>query len=134
MPLQTDIVDFAIDADGNFTFVNGQWQFTSGGAAVAQSQRIHLLNVKGEWFDDLDDGVPYIERDGVLASEALLSQKFSRTKAIAAFTSALLESYATTSVDEIDVEFDDTTRICTCNYSTTTIWGDTVADSLTRQL
>lgn len=134
MPLKTDRVDIAIDPDGNFTFLNGVLQFTSGPAAVAQSQRIHLLNVKGEWFDDLEDGVAYIERDGVTAADALLGQKFNRTKAIAAFTEALMASYATTSVDEIDAEFDDATRICTIDYSTTTIWGDTVADSLTRQM
>lgn len=132
--LSTDPIDFLIDVDGNFTFVNGRIVMATGLDAIAQGQRIRILNIAGEWFDNLDDGVPWLERDGVTADQAILGQKYDVNKLFNALRAAILATPGTTSITSLFASFDPSTRKVSVTYSTKTIFGDTPETTLVQQV
>lgn len=129
--LETDRLDLLLDDDGDLALgVDFDLQFSTGLAAVAQACRIALLLVRGEWFADLGLGVPYFEREGVTAAEALMGQKFNKAKATSAFREALEGVDGVVSVVSIAVTFNSVTREMTVTWVVRTEFGDTPADSL----
>ena len=124
--LITDSIDLPLDADGDLDVFA---PLTSGLAGVAQSVRVRLLLFKGEWFANLDAGIPYLPRDGVTESEAILGQRFSDTKIRAAFRTAILSAPSVTSLPRLDVTFDAATRTLRVSWRAITTFGDTT-DSL----
>jgi hypothetical protein len=53
--------DFAVDPDtGELLLVNGDLSFVSGLAAIRQEVSIRLRTFAGEWFLDVDAGLPYL--------------------------------------------------------------------------
>jgi hypothetical protein len=54
-------LDWQLDADGDLDFTGGDINFTSGAAGVAQAIQIRLRSFRGEWFANLDNGVPWFE-------------------------------------------------------------------------
>lgn len=128
MPLSTDPIDIAIDpATGDIIIPPRP---SAGVAAAVQQARICLLACKGEWFLDLDNGVPYLERDGVTAQEALLGQRFDRNKTMAIFRTALARATLLTQIVSLEVSFDATTRVLAVSWSARTSFGDLVRDEL----
>ncbi len=132
--LSTDPVDILLDEDNNFTFINGVLQFSRGLQAVRQGQRLRLLAVRGEWFMDLDDGVPWMERDGVPKNIAILGQKFNRSRLLNEARKALFATPGTTSILQLIANFESKSRVATLQYQTRTIFGDTPLDTLTRTI
>jgi hypothetical protein len=141
LPLLTDPIDVFIDpATGDIT-PSGSINFTSGIAAVIQGATIRLKMFAGEWFLNLAQGVPYLERaDGtVTRDQALLGQKFDAAKAIRAFRDQLLGSPergiagvpGILSLTQLDVSFDDPTRTLTITWQAKTAFGDTNLNTLT---
>lgn len=121
-------LDWAIDLDtGDLLF---PLRYTTGLEAVAQAIRIRLLNFKGEWFADLDDGVPYLARDGVDASEALLGQQFNELRALAAFRTAIKAAPGVDVLDLLAVEFNNATRTLTVSFRVRTSFGVIVVSEL----
>jgi len=57
-PLNPDCNDLALDEFGNLVFWEGEETLAN---EVAQSIRNRLLMYRGEWFYDLDEGIPYFE-------------------------------------------------------------------------
>lgn len=53
--------DLLMDADGDLAQPVGDLVPAAGAEAVAQSLRMRLSMFRGEWFLDLDAGVPYFE-------------------------------------------------------------------------
>lgn len=128
----TDPIDFKIDqATGDLVFVDGRPEMTFGGEAVAQGILIRLRNIRGEWFANLDDGMPWFENDSVPGSDALLGQKFDEIKATAAFRAAILDTPGVASITRLAVTFDGATRTINATWSVATTFGDTIADTLT---
>lgn len=114
-------VDWAIDLDtGDLLF---PLRYTTGLQAVAQGIRIRLLSFKGEWFADLDDGVPYLARDGVTAAEAILGQKYDEDKALAAFRKAILTAPGVNELSGLVLTFNATTRSLTVSFNVRTSFG-----------
>jgi len=129
--LSADPVDLPLDpATGDLTFTNGRLVLTTGVPAVIQGARIRMQTIAGEWFLDLDTGVPYFERDGVPAAKAILGQKFSVAKASAAFRKQIFDTPGVTAVTALNVSFDGPTRALNVNWQAETAFGDTPADSL----
>lgn len=56
-----DIRDIGLDTNGDLAFEGGDLKLLSGLEALVQSVRIRLSFFKGEWFLDLDAGVPYYQ-------------------------------------------------------------------------
>lgn len=50
-----------LDADFDYTFGNGKGNHLTGRAAVAQAIRTRLLLFQGEWWADLNDGLPLFQ-------------------------------------------------------------------------
>jgi hypothetical protein len=121
----------SLDADGDLALdALGSPYLISGLAAVEQLCRIAMQTIRGEWFLDLDVGIPYLERDEVPASEALLGQKYDAIKTRTAFLEALIAVPGVFEVLELTVDFDGATRALTVAWRTRTVFGDTELDTL----
>lgn len=127
--LSTDPIDLLLDANGDIV-IGSDLSWAKGVPAVAQGIRIALQLFRGEWFLDLDEGVPYLERDGVTADEALLGQKFDEQRALTAFREAILRAPGVNSITALAIQFDHATRKMTATWSVRTEFGDTPPDSL----
>lgn len=53
--------DIALDAAGDIDVSTGDLIMLADAAAIVQAVRIHFSFFKGEWFLDLDAGVPYYQ-------------------------------------------------------------------------
>lgn len=47
-----------LDADGDYVFGRGKHAYLEGGEAVAQAVKTRLLLLLGEWWEDLEEGLP----------------------------------------------------------------------------
>jgi hypothetical protein len=109
---------------------------TTGIGAVIQGARIRLLLTAGEWFLNLDLGVARFARPGVDQTRVLLGQKFDRVRAIREYRNALLGTQSSPGVPgivellQLDVTFDNHTRVQTVIWQARTEFGDTPVDTL----
>jgi hypothetical protein len=124
MPLINDPIDLLLDADGDLV-VTDDLAFSRGLESVAQGVRIRVQRFRGEWFLDLNAGVPYLENDRVSESEALLGQRYNESKARTAFRDAILSAPGVRELTELSVTFDARTRRLTVSWRVTTEFGDT---------
>lgn len=133
--LSTDEIDIALNAAGDIP-ATGDLTMTSGVDAVMQGARIRLRQVAGEIFTNLDQGVRYLERDGVLARDAIMGQKFDRAKALREFRRALLGDVSLGVVGvpgiieltRLECTFVTATRTLTVTWQARTDFGDTPVD------
>jgi len=132
--LSTDPVDLLLDNTGDLVFENGDLQLATGVVGVAQLIREAILLVRGEWFLDLDAGTPWFEREGVSADDALLGEVFNQVKSEAAIRSAIADVPGVGTINSVSATYDNATRLMTVTWNVTTVFGDTVADSLTREI
>lgn len=121
--LSTDPIDLLLAADADLD-VSAGLQFSSGTAGVAQGIRIRVLTFKGEWFLDLDFGVPYYED--------VLAQRFNEHKARAAFRDVILGAPGVAELISLTVAFDRSTRVLSVAWKVRTAFDDTIEDSLDR--
>lgn len=126
--LTTDPIDFLLDTDGDIV-ITKDIQWSRGLPAKAQQAKIAMLSVKGEWFINPDDGVPYWERDNVLASEAILGQKFDQLKCLTAYRKALAKVSDST-ILTLTVTFDNKARVLNVAWQISTEFGDTDLSTL----
>lgn len=127
--LSTDPIDLLLDSTGDLV-VTSDLQWSTGVSGISQGIRIALQLFKGEWFLDLDEGIPYLEREGVPADEALLGAKFNQGRAVAAFRDAIRRAPGVNTIVSLNVAFDRGTRKITASWIVRTEFGDTPADSL----
>lgn len=131
--LSADLIDIPIDpSSGDIVLTGGKIIMTSGVPAVVQGARIRMQMIAGEWFLDLDAGVPYFERVGVLATKALFGQKYDQSKNERAYRAALVATPGVLQpINSLNVSFIGTTRATTVTWSAKTAFGDTASDTLT---
>ena len=140
LPLRTDEIDIAVDPVTGDIPETGDLTMASGITAVMQGARIRLRMFAGEWFLNLAQGVPYLERsDGsVTAAQALFGQKFDRGKTLRAFRDQLLGDSSRGIVGvpgivellALDVAWNGATRTATVTWKARTAFGDTPLDVL----
>lgn len=135
--LLTDPIDLKLDEHTHdLAIEDGDFVFIYGVDGVAQLIKIAVLMIAGEWYLDLDEGVKWKEREGVPASRAILGQKFDERKAISEIRDAILKmtnddgSKLIQSITAILVDFDRQTRDLSIRYEVITVFGDTIADTL----
>jgi hypothetical protein len=122
-PLENESVDFKIDpTTGDLVIEGGQLQLSSGLEAVAQGIRLRFLAFQGEWFLDLENGVPYWQD--------ILGQKYDQARVLQIFRQPLLATPGVARVISLTSEWDGTTRTLNVSWEVETSWGDTVEDSL----
>lgn len=112
-------IDLELDGDGDLIVV-GDARLTVGPNAVAQGIRRRLQTFRGEWFLDLDFGVPYFQD--------LLGPKFNAAKARAAFREAIEGSPGVDELLELKVRFESSTRRLYVDWIVLTTFG-VLADS-----
>lgn len=117
-------VDVALGADHDIEIPP---RLTRDLEAVAQSCRIQVLAVRGEWFADLDDGVRWFSNASVPERLALLGNAFRRPRVEQEIREALLRAYGVSEVVSIGIEFDSVERHCRVRWTTRTVWGDDVS-------
>lgn len=123
LPLINDPRDLLL-GDDNDLVVTTDLAFTRGAGAIAQSCRIALQMFAGEWFLDLDAGIPYW--DSILAQKPGVAVQAARI----AFRSELAAVDGVVDITELDVTFDGPTRTMTITWQVLTQFGETPADSI----
>ena len=120
--LETDIQDLLLDDDGDIVLDELGLHWVSGIQAVVQAARIRMLFFLGEWFLNLDVGIPY--------NEDILFGNFNEAAARAAFTAAILDVPGVTAVKTLTFDVNAQERILTVTWSATCAFGDTPIDTL----
>lgn len=127
--LEAEPIDLRL-VDNDLVITNGQLEFSSGLAGVAQGIRIRLQMIRGEWFADLDAGVPLFERDGVTGDEAILGRRFDELKARAAMRDAILGTPGVLGILSMSAEYNNATRTIKAAWEARTVFGDTDLEAL----
>lgn len=123
--LLTDPIDLLLDDDGDLVVEGGDLVLSSGLPGAAQGIRIRVLTFRGEWFLDLDDGVPYFQE--------ILGHKFEETRAREAFREAIAAAPGVVEVPSITLDFNRGTRVLTISWTARTEFGDT-EDEITLEI
>ncbi len=127
--LRDEPQDILLDADHKVV-ITDDLQWSSGPAGITQGIKIACLIIRGEWFLDLEEGVPYLENREVTAGQAILGGRFNKTKALAAYRRAILAAPGTNEIISLEVQFDPVTRRMQVDFEVKTVFGDTVADTI----
>lgn len=128
--LITDPIDILLDSTGDIDLTAGDLQFSRGLPGVAQGCRIAVQLFRGEWFVDLDAGVPWMPNDTVSTEQAILGQRFNETKARVAIRDALLAVPGVLGLAQLLIAFDTSTRAMSVTWRARTVFGDTEPDTL----
>lgn len=121
--LDSDPIDVALDEDGDL-LVDPDVGFVilTGIEGVKQCVQIRLLLFKGEWFLDLDAGVPYYQEIlGEKYNESLLRQRLAE---------AIKGAPGVLEILSLELEFVALTRRVNVIWSIRTTFGDTEPDTL----
>ena len=123
LPLQSDPRDWLLDSNNDLV-VGKDLSFSTGVQAVAQSCRIALQMFEGEWFLNLDVGIPYWDQ--------ILAQKPAAAIAAAklAFYDALRGVVGVLDIPLLQVEYVGATRAMNITWQVSTVFGDTPVDTL----
>jgi len=123
-PLLNEAIDLAIGTDNDLV-VDADLQFVSGIAAVAQMCRIAVQMFAGEWFLDLDVGIPYW--DEILGNNPTEASLLARE----AFAKELRAVNGVLDILSLNVTFDNAaSRTLTVSWQVQTALGNTPTDLL----
>ena len=120
--LETDPLDVQLDEDGDILIDEDGLHLTSGIEAVAQLCSIAVKLFKGEWFKDLDKGVPWFQE--------ILGEKFDKILVEARLTETLVSVPGVVEVLSLDASFDRATRRVVVSGAVRTEFGDVPLDAL----
>lgn len=122
--LETDPRDLALDKQNDLIFENGDFQFTYGLDGIIQEARIKLQMFEGEWFLNLEAGIPYW-------NEILGQKPDVAIPAIAAhFNQTLLGIEDVTDVTKMSVAYNGKTRQLVVRWAVRSLFGNTPTDTL----
>jgi len=127
LPLATDPRDLLLDTNNDIV-IGTDLVFSYGIAAIVQSARIALQMFAGEWFADLDAGIPYWQ--SILGAKPVIAAAAARV----AFRDELLEVAGVIDVLRIDVVFDAPTRTMSISWQALTALGETPNDLIQLEI
>lgn len=123
MPLLiTDPIDLKLDANNELVIEDGDIPFTSGLDAIVQQCRIVLQMFQGEWFLNLDVGIPYWEK--ILGEKPTTAIEAARIF----FRRELQLVDGVNKVTRLDITYTGSTRTLNVSWQVNTIFGDTPVD------
>ncbi len=134
MTLATDPIDFELDDDFQLIV---PIRFVRGLAAVRQGVRIRLSMARGEWFLNLDIGVPWHPTDDGVVSEdqAILgSARFDQDAINSSIRRVIERTPNVVQVIEIRSVLGNSSREVTITWSARTAFGDLQDDTLALEL
>ena len=117
MALVTDPIDLLLDPVTGDLVVTTDLQFSSGVSGVVQAVSIRLNQFKGEWFADLDLGVPWFQE--------ILGQKPNAPQIRTQIRQAILDTPGIVEVTSLEIFFEGVTRNLTIEWRARTEFGDT---------
>jgi len=121
--LSTDRRDLYLDpVNWDLEFENRDLKFSSGVNGVGQSIKFKLQLLKEEWFLDRDAGFPWFQET--------LGQKLNLERQRQLFFDAVATIAEVKEIDRLALEFNSTNRSLKVDYQVSTIFGDTIADTL----
>jgi hypothetical protein len=99
------------------SFGHGLSDYAREQEAVAQNVRTRLQLLKGEWFLDVDAGVPYLQEIMVKPANLPLSESLIKQ--------TIIETDGIDELRSFDVVFNRNTRRLNVSATVTTIYGST---------
>jgi hypothetical protein len=124
--LETDPQDIALADDGDILIDEEGLHFIAGIPAVVQAVRFRLQLFRGEWFMNMDIGVPYLTE--ILGDAS--KQPGLIARATAAFAAAILDTPSVISILQLNVSVDPNTRAMTVTWQAQCQFGNTPVDLL----
>jgi len=124
--LITDPVDIELDENGDLKIYPDGLRFISGIAGVAQAIRIALGLYQGEWFLNMDAGMPYYQQILGDPSKQPNIEQVIRANVQA----AILAVQGVVSIPTLEVSIDPQTRAALVTWVARTAFGDTPEDTL----
>lgn len=124
MPLLTDPIDLLVDENNDLVFKDGDLVFSTGIDAVVQACRIAIQMFMGEWFLNLDAGLPYWE--------SILGQKPAvAIQAATIYVRRELELVdGVVAVTKLEVTYVRETRTLKVEWQVDTEFGETPSDTI----
>ncbi len=122
-PLTTDAIDLLLGSDNDLV-ADTDFHFVFGVDGVAQLCRIAVQMFAGEWFLDLDIGIPYW--DAIFGSHDI---EVSKLAALVGFRQELLAVPGVLEIIFLNVEFTEP-RTLTVSWQVRTAAGNTELDTL----
>jgi len=119
----TDPIGIALDASGDVAMGPRGFAFTYGSQAVAQGILVRLKNIKGEWFLDLENGVPWFT--------SILGAKYNEMEVRGIILDTITKAPGVTELISLVMTFNASTRSLDIAFETRTVFGDTVSATLT---
>ncbi len=121
--LETEPRDLLLDRYNDLV-ITTDLDWSRGVAGVMQECRVKLQMFQGEWFLDLDKGIPYWGQ--------ILGQKPALAIAAigASFTETLLSIEDVIAVTKMQVTYAGATRTLTVNWQIQCVFGTTPVDTL----
>lgn len=137
MLLSTDPVTLKRDANGNLdvlAMASRGGAFDSDLTAVVTGVRTRILLIAGEWFLNLDAGVPWYARDGVDPSTVILGSKYDEARIRPSILRAILGTPGVLEVTQLRIVFEPALRNVVITWQARTRFGDTEPDTLAAGL
>lgn len=128
MPLLTDPIDLLLDENNDLVIENGDLVLVRGMDAVVQQCRIVLQMFQGEWFLNLDAGIPYF--DNILGQKPRVAMAAVQIY----FNRELLTVDGVDKVLLLETEYTAATRTLTVRWQVSTEFGDTPVDVINLRI
>lgn len=123
--LSTDPVARKLDADGDLDLAFGIRPGSASGLEATANQIAGAVQlVKGEWFRDLDQGVPWFEGPVVPAGEAILGGRFDDVYTRRVIAEAIVSVSTVKTLVSLSLDFNRSTRTLRVEWKVTTNFGD----------
>lgn len=123
--LSTTRRDIKLGAGYDLDLSSGTFVFTSGVEGVLQAIKFAVQMHKGEYFANLDEGIPYFERVNVTADEAIFGARIGATdRALAAYRSVIAAVEGVRAVVSLSATL-TSDRTITIQWAVTIAFADT---------
>jgi hypothetical protein len=124
--LETEPLDVELDDDGEIHIDEEGLRLVSGAQAVAQLIRIAILLFLGEWFLNLEKGMPWFQE--------ILGQKFDPVLIRQRLSERILAVPGVAEIMSVAVSFDPDSRAVTVDWEVRAAFGGTVSGSTTTTI
>jgi hypothetical protein len=115
-----------LDSNRDMTFGRGAQNYASGLEAVMQRVKARLLVLRGEWFLDTSDGVPWFQ-PGPNDAQAIMGGPRNLMFAESQLKAAILQTDGVSSITSFTMNFTSANRKLTVSVRGTTVDGDAFA-------
>ena len=114
--------DLELDSTRNLVVRNSDLQFVYDGEAIAQAVGVRLRFFEGEWFLNLETGMPYFQEILVKNPNIALIKSYIRE--------TILDTPGINEVADVTLAFNTATRILSVGFKATTDLGELISENL----